>query len=34
MDDLRMTLNAGQGQAVVDENMLTFHEKVDNIMEE
>lgn len=34
MDDLRMTLNSGQGQAVVDQNLLTFHEKVDNIMEE
>ena len=34
MDDLRMTLTNNQGQAVVDQNLLTFHEKVDNIMEE
>lgn len=34
MDDLRMTLNSGQGQAVADQHLLTFHEKVDNIMEE
>lgn len=34
LDDLRMTLGSGAGQAVADQNLLTFHEKVDNIMEE
>ena len=29
-----MTLGSGAGQAVADQNLLTFHEKVDNIMEE
>ena len=34
LDDLRMTLGADAGQAVADQNLLTFHEKVDNIMED
>ena len=34
LDDLKMTLNSGQGLAMVDNNLLAFHEKVDNIMEE
>ena len=29
-----MTLTNNQGQGVMDQNLLTFHEKVDNIMEE
>ena len=33
-DDLKQTLNAGQGMQMIDNNLLTFHEKVDNIFEE
>jgi len=29
-----MTLGADAGLAVADQNLLTFHEKVDNIMED
>ena len=32
MNDLRQTLNSGEVQ--VDGNLLTFHEKVDNIIDE
>jgi hypothetical protein len=31
---LKQTLNAGQGMQMVDNNLLTFHEKVDNIFDE
>ena len=34
LDDLRMTLGHADGQAMADNNLVTFHEKVDNIMEE
>lgn len=36
MNDLKMTLNSGAHGAnpMVDNNLLTFHEKVDNIMDE
>ena len=38
MDDLRQTLgfsvNAGQAQNKIDNNLLTFHEKVDSLLEE
>ena len=34
LEDLRMTLGHRDGQALADNNLLTFHEKVDNIMEE
>lgn len=35
LDDLRMTLGHRDGQAMAADNaMVTFHEKVDNIMEE
>jgi hypothetical protein len=33
-DDLKQTLNAGHGMQMVDNNLLTFHEKVDNIFDE
>ena len=29
-----MTLNSGAGAAIADQNLLTFHEKADQIMEE
>jgi hypothetical protein len=32
MNDLRQTL--GQGGKMIDGNLLTFHEKVDNIIDE
>lgn len=34
MNDLKQTLGSGQGAAMIDNNLLTFHEKVDNIMDE
>ena len=34
MNDLKQTLNSGAGKDIVDNNLLTFHEKVDNIMDE
>ena len=37
MDDLRMTLGFGQGANTankIDNNLLTFHEKVDSLLEE
>jgi len=37
MDDLRMTLGFGQGGQPankIDNNLLTFHEKVDSLLEE
>jgi hypothetical protein len=34
MNDLKQTLGSGQGAAMMDNNLLTFHEKVDNIMDE
>lgn len=35
MDDLRMTLGHGQGGTnIAENNMLTFHEKVEDIMDE
>lgn len=34
MNDLRQTLNSGQDGKLMDGNLLTFHEKVDNVMDE
>ena len=34
LDDLRMTLGHRDGQVMADNNIVTFHEKVDSIMEE
>ena len=34
LDDLKQTLNAGQGAQMIDKNLLTFHEKVDSIFDE
>lgn len=33
MNDLKQTLNSGEG-VKIDSNLLTFHEKVDNIIDE
>jgi hypothetical protein len=34
MNDLKQTLNSGEGGRLMDGNLLTFHEKVDNIIDE
>jgi hypothetical protein len=34
MNDLRQTLTQGQDGKMMDGNLLTFHEKVDNIIDE
>jgi hypothetical protein len=34
MNDLKQTLNSGEGAGLMDGNLLTFHEKVDNIIDE
>lgn len=34
MNDLKQTLNSGEGGKMMDGNLLTFHEKVDNIIDE
>ena len=34
MNDLKQTLNSGAGHQLIDNNLLTFHEKVDNIIDE
>jgi hypothetical protein len=34
MNDLKQTFTSGAGAQMMDNNLLTFHEKADNIMEE
>jgi hypothetical protein len=34
MNDLKQTFTSGAGAQMMDNNLLTFHEKVDNIMDE